>query len=338
MTITPTGDTSFGLMAVAMEDVDSLQITINYDTSTMADVSASPTGILAMAKYTEKITDGTVQVSATESAAVDGSGYILLLDYTRVSEHKPGRIVSASVFAVDKNGRQESVPVVINDPEPPSPSPPAAPLPAISSAVGETPRERVGTAVSPPAAVSDRPARAYGDTQPPVNPGQGTGVPHAGLTQCIAYTSVLGRIREYTGEKSEKTILSFLTDDQDRPFRQEPFVALSDGETSVRITMDLDIKGAKGPVFVLHGAQFLTLKSRRGAWTLEVVPVRGVLEASVTAMYDDRVVEFPLTLAPPLPAYLKNRPDSALAYVDTYVTLVNRLANGGGKNDDHRNR
>ena len=55
LSISPTGDTSFGLMGIAMEDVEGLQVTITYDVSTMTDVSVSPTGIIAGAKYTTAI-------------------------------------------------------------------------------------------------------------------------------------------------------------------------------------------------------------------------------------------------------------------------------------------
>jgi hypothetical protein len=91
--------------------------------------------------------------------------------------------------------------------------------------------------------------------------------------------------------------------------------------------MDLDIKGDKAPIFAVRGADCLSLNLRGNSWVLELAPVQGVLEANVTAMYDNRFVEFPLTLAPPLDLYLKNRPNStAWGYIDTYVVLVNQLA------------
>jgi hypothetical protein len=355
MSISPTGDNSFGLMGMAMEDIDALRITIDYDVSTMADLSISLTGIMAGAKYTSAVSNGTAQISATENAAVDGSGYIVMLDYTRVSDKTPGRIISASVYVKEKNGQEAYVPVVIENPLPQE----MVPLPPVSrgsadnkanppvggaSIAGETTRESGNAGEASPPVVPDHLAQVYrggGDTSPPANSGPETGsTPQDEARRLFAYKSALTRIREFTGEKSEKNMLLFLAGNQDLPFRQEPFVALSDGKSSVRLIMDLDIKGKKGPIFVLSGAQFLSLKPRGSTWTLEVMPVQGVLEASVTAMYDDRMVEFPLTLAPPLSTYLKKRTDSAQAYIDTYVAVVNRLAksampgearsNGGG--------
>jgi len=344
LSISPTGDTSFGLMGIAMEDVEGLQVTITYDVSTMTDVSVSPTGIIAGAKYTTAVSEGTVRISATENAAVDGSGYIVMLDYARVSDNTPGRITSASVYVTDKHGHESSVPVVIQNPLPqetdtlPTGSqagqekkvdPPTGGAPVAA----ETVREGGSSGRTTPAA----PGRGYGGEgegayKTPAVSGQGTDTtPHAEVRSFFAYKSALTRIREFTGEKSEKNILPFLTGDRDGPFRQEPFVALSDGKSSVRIIMDLDIKGGKGPIFVLRGAQFRALNPQGGSWTLEVVPVQGVMEASVTAMYDDRIVEFPFVLAPPLATYLKSRTHFQREYVDTYVALVNRLANGGGK-------
>jgi hypothetical protein len=342
MMISPTGGNSFGLMGVEMEGITSMQITISYDVSTMPDISVSPTGIIAMAKFRSNISFGTIQISVTDNTPVDGSGNIVIMEYTPVSENTPGRIISASVYVTDITGHGMSVPVVIVNPQPQEMITPAADHPQAKEAqsapsvgrdlpVGGPVRERVAVVETSSATVLSRSVRTsgnVGDGKAPADSGQKASMPpNDEVREFFAYSSALSRIKEFHGVKSISNILPILKDDRDRPFRQEPFIAVSDGNSRVRIIMDLDIKGDKAPIFAVHGAYCLSLDLRGNSWILELAPVQGVLEATVTAMYDSRFVEFPLTLAPPLALYFKNRPDSAAwGYIDTYVVIVNQLA------------
>jgi hypothetical protein len=145
----------------------------------------------------------------------------------------------------------------------------------------------------------------------------------------MSYKSPLTRIREAAGGINSMGLRGYFVIEPGCPMRQEPAAVLTDGNTSVAVVMELVSQGGDAPTFLLKGAHCISLKQRDTFWVMEVMPHSGVLEATVSAMYDDMIVQFPLTLAPPLDYYLKNRP----AFVestrtDLYVHFVNNLVNG----------
>jgi hypothetical protein len=88
--------------------------------------------------------------------------------------------------------------------------------------------------------------------------------------------------------------------------------------------MDL---GNVTPIFVLRGCSFVALRMPvENVWTLDIMPNPGVHEASVSACFDDRVVEFPLIVAPPLEWYLQTRTGGEeWNWLDYYVYIANAL-------------
>ena len=340
----------FSVMAMQMEDIVAMEIDISYDVSTLANPRVSPTGLLyqAQAKVVSNTArPGTIHISASGGQPIEGHGNIVILDFDLSSETSAGRITSASAHMTKSNGQSISVPVVIENP--PSPEKVIAdreqessvdktPDTSIQSAApseqlirSENNQVRTGSRVTNSAKISPSQSdRADKGVNPQVSSaGPPAKRPNAEDCQFLLYKSPLTRIRESVGEINSKDLPAYFAIDPGCPIRQKPAVVLSDGKTRVTVVMELASQAEQAPNFALQGAHCISLMQRDSSWIMEVVPHAGVLEATVSAMYDDKIVQFPLTVAPPLDVYLKSRSASAeLTSTDKYVYLVNDLVNG----------
>ena len=132
--------------------------------------------------------------------------------------------------------------------------------------------------------------------------------------------SVLELFRAHDGARSEAA-LAALFRRSDEMFAQKPTVLLSDGRAS--LTLAIRTPGDRAPRFVIAGGDCTGLKvGEEGEWLLEIVPARGALQASVTVLTDEEMIEFPLAVAPPLALF---DPAAAPPGVAEYVTAANRL-------------
>ena len=133
--------------------------------------------------------------------------------------------------------------------------------------------------------------------------------------------SVLELFRAHDGARSDAALAALLGR-SDEMFAQKPTVLLSDGRAS--LTLAIRMPGDRAPRFVISNADCTGLKvGEEGEWLLEIVPARSTLEASVTVLTDEAMIEFPLAVAPPLERF-----DTAAAPpgVAEYVGAANRLA------------
>jgi hypothetical protein len=363
MMISGNASGEFSLLGMQMEDIVSMNVDVNYDTMTLTNPRVSPTGLLyqAQAKVVSSVSrSGSIRISVTGGTPIDGHGNIAIIEFDLVSEDYPGRVISAGAYMTTSNGHQLSVPVVIENPPEKKKETPSTDDGQSSSVDGNSGASAQAAIENPPApqyepVPRDRSESAGGSSGTAANGGRNTyptaassGEPRrrnesdnparlsgtqAGKQRdnegCrfLAYKSVLDRIREFTGEKTNKNLLRFFAVDPGRPVRQEPAVALSDGKSTVTVVMELENKGERAPNFLVKGAHCISLEQRDSAWVMKIVPECGVLDASVTAVSDENIVEFPLTLAPPLDIYQKSRTASAEeSSIDIYVRLVNDLA------------
>jgi len=159
------------------------------------------------------------------------------------------------------------------------------------------------------------------------------------------YTSVLERFRTYQGEKNPAILVALFSKEVAPLITQTPLAALSDGSTPVRITVRLSPSRECAPNFALSGVQLVSLNKddETGAWILETLPLANTLKAGITILNGNEVIEFPLTVAPPIKtatigeasfaAFLKNNGKSAdlnndgkRDYIDDYIFTANYLA------------
>ena len=229
---------------------------------------------------------------------------------------------------------------------------------------GNTPTEKkkedpVAAAQLPePAQENEKPAvtantDAPQPDRPPVKPAK------ASERRLDLVTGVLGRFRQFQGEKSPKALLALFKNGED--IVQEPSVALSDGSNRIKLFVGQHSPENQAPNFILKGAKLISVRAAKNSgWVIELLPDKGVYDANVTVSDDSLVKVIPLTVAPSLPAksgiglkgklteadfnlFLKKRGtdkaprfdlngDGKRDYIDDYIFTANFIAKNGTKN------
>lgn len=147
--------------------------------------------------------------------------------------------------------------------------------------------------------------------------------PTAESANFIRKETVLDRMRAYKGEKTREAV-SALFIQTDPSFSQEPSVLLSNGTATARVTLRVPPRKGELPKFSLSGGHCLSaLMSDNGAWILEIRPNAGSLATSVTVLSGGTMVEYPLTVAPPLNLL---DPQKAEVIEIEYAVIANELA------------
>lgn len=149
-----------------------------------------------------------------------------------------------------------------------------------------------------PPAPEIRPAPAPSPSAPPSPP--------PAPPQKVVYRSVLDRMKEYKGERSPAALTALFTPAPDQKIRQEPAVAVSDGERSVTLRAVLPLTLKETPSFSLRSANMVSLdQAEDGSWIIVIVPRKNTLDARITISFDGSTMVYPLVVAPPVdPALL----------------------------------
>jgi hypothetical protein len=141
--------------------------------------------------------------------------------------------------------------------------------------------------------------------------------------------SVLGRFQAFKGEKSTQSLIALFRSAM-AGNSQQPHLALSDGKTNVKVSVNLPTTSKSEPEFALREAKLVSLnKSGDSTWVIELLPNKGTLEASVIVMVDGKMAELPLTVAPPLAADPKTGEAMVLTEADFAAFLKQRSTRDG---------
>ncbi|MGA2151632.1 MAG: hypothetical protein ABSG48_05680 [Geobacteraceae bacterium] len=163
--------------------------------------------------------------------------------------------------------------------------------------------------------------------------------------------SVVQRFKEFKGERGLKAFVALFERSPRDILVQEPPVALSDGKTPVRITLSLQPKGGNAPDIALSDAKLVHLGNEgEKGWVITALPNEGTWNASLLIKMDEKIIEFPLVVAPSikieqgisernflvaLNRYLvdqaaerKSESDPRRRYIDEYIFTANCLAKG----------
>ncbi|MGD0584488.1 MAG: hypothetical protein ABSA86_01755 [Oryzomonas sp.] len=189
------------------------------------------------------------------------------------------------------------------------------------------------TAAKPAEAPASAEAPTTGETPAPA---KATAAPmKAGASGTASNAAVLERFRVYQGLKTPAIMIALFKQPISQSFRQEPFVALSDGTTIVTIVADLSAEAGGPPNFALKGAKLVSLKKddASSTWFIEALPVKGALSASLMVLSEDRVTEYPLTIAPAIPNAASTETEFAAFLKDAAKTPAQHDVNGDGKYD-----
>jgi hypothetical protein len=115
--------------------------------------------------------------------------------------------------------------------------------------------------------------------------------------------SVLDRFRMYSGPRTPEALMALFAAPVTTAIHQQPEIALSDGATMVKITMEVGSPGNKSPNVALKDAQLISFKHINAEkWEIEAIPAVGTWASSLILLTDSESREIPLTAAPRLPA------------------------------------
>jgi len=307
------GRGGFTVMGNQFNRVSGVELRIGYQSEEEAPPRVTGRGLGAKASIeVDGDTPGSLKVQVKSATPL--SGNVMLASIAPLA----GAITHVTAWLRNDKGTMESAGVKIVNPTDeqldklggrPRAIADAARAP-LAAAVSEPREAREQTAAPAAAAAAEAPKRPMGEEK-------------RSSPVFRRRPSVLELFRAHDGARSEAA-LAALFGRSDEMFAQRPSVLLSDGRAS--LTLAIRTPGDRAPRFVIAGGDCTGLKiGEEGEWLLEIVPARGALQASVTVLTDEEMVEFPLAVAPPLALF---DPVAAPPGVAEYVTAANRLAYG----------
>lgn len=324
--ILPNGQGGFTLRAERFGGVSSGEIQIFFETEGPATPRVSAVGLGARAELQVVADSGSIVIRLSSAPPLRGSGHLATVQLA-APEWGAGRVTYLSASLVNDKGEGISPETRIENP-PPGEGKPAP------DAQGAKPRKRIplgqGPSSTPESGAANSGREAQVTTLPQRKEPEHLSRP--GDPHYRRLESVLERFRTRTGEPTPAEVEALFAPNGAGMFRQEPAVLLSDGVVEVRVSIGPIGEGEEAKFFVISGGRFRSLQEGApGEWVLALVPERGALAVSVTVQTAKQVVEYPLTVAPPLDLF-----DAGAAQQDPrlveYVTLANGLVFAGGGN------
>lgn len=384
VTIVSAGSGSYIVKGDGLSGVAGIDLIISYS-APLSNPSVTPGGFVGGALFAANpnFPGSKIKIGVVSASAFSGGGDIAVIKFASWRDNAP--IPTVSYNMIDSKGASSTGTGLIDTPGIPfsQQETPAATQQQTTQQQTTTPNAGATTTTTTPAAptalggvtiASDpflkadaKPAEPAGaPAVPPVPPAE-TAPPavaappveqpaaqrpeepkRAEEARTTVYGAVLERFRAYQGEKSPAILAALFKKEVAPTIRQEPPVALSDGSTGIRIIAALPSPDGKSPNFALSGAKLVSLKKgdEAGTWIIEALPRENVLQATLTILNGAELIEYPLTVAPPLKtgaageadfnAFLKNsgkggdlNGDGRRDYIDEYIFTANYLARKG---------
>lgn len=174
----------------------------------------------------------------------------------------------------------------------PEPAPPAPPAPQQSEPT------------LPPLQAEPEPPAPEEEGELPDSPGyehRAPTLPAARVPESkyVVYKGVLDRFKVFAEEKKSQSLMALFAEPVAATITQDPAICLSDGKNTVRITVDLGENGV-APNFALRGASMKSLGKDGSKWVVVALPQARRFDATLTVMVGERVIDYPLTIAPPV--------------------------------------
>lgn len=146
-----------------------------------------------------------------------------------------------------------------------------------------------------------------------------------GMSRSLSFTRRESAYERFIALEGERTAVALarVLSGTDHNLTQAPPLQLSDGSSSLRLTVRPHGTGRQSPQFFISGSRCVDVQTGdNGAWILEVIPNRGVMSTSVIVLVDSEAIEYPLTVAPPLDLFDSEAADPGLA---GFVSAANEL-------------
>jgi hypothetical protein len=367
LTVSASGTGVYTVQGNDMDGVAGFDLLLNYDSTALASPSVSPGTLISGAIFAANpnYSKNSIKIAVVSANPLSGSGPVATIAFA--THTGTGRGVTVASFnPIDQNGATVSAGTTTTDTSGTSGSTTGT----TGSTSGSTTSGNTGTttggatgssgptylgtvtmpsdsqpqneaktapsqetAVKPADASAPTDAPVPGETPAPGKPAAAT--KKAGAIGTTSYTAVLERFRDYQGVKTPAIMIALFKQPISPSFRQEPFVALSDGTTTVTIVADLPAEAGSSPNFALNGAKLVSLKKDDASltWFIEALPVKGALNASLMILSEDRVTEYPLTIAPAISNAASTEAEFAAFLKDADNTPAQHDVNGDGKYD-----
>ena len=282
--------------------------------------------------------DFTGTVIITITGRKPGNGYVYLARINLVDQNgNPGRIIPpySAVFTKDGGG-QESARVDITNPVPAGKYPDETlTIDGKKMTAAEVVKRRQQELAARPTAAADveMPASTPDSDERPrdtvvlvASPSQPAPPTTAKLLspEFRRIEGVLDRYRSHEGAWKPDVLERLFMALNSREFRQEPAVMITDGVAEVQVAVRSARMGEAINCFVIRGGQVTSVqKGEAGEWLMTIVPRQGTLEVTVTVQTEQHVIEYPLTVAPPLGLFDVTSAGPGMA---EFVKTANRLA------------
>jgi len=386
ITVTPAGNGVFIINGSGMETVAGVDLAVSYDTTLLAAPTVSQGSLISgalLAVNTNK--PGSIKIAAVSTRPFPASGQIVTISFATHTGTGSISVIPSMINAKGSpvSGGGDAV-TADSQPTNPSASPgfitsagvpfsqPAANTKSSSAGTPGTAAQTSSGVPSLPGTISmpgdvqvksdPKPAESAAATpptaepapapiQPSEPPAESTPPPAPAKTEAVTLSSIKGALENFSTFKGEKTpanCIALLDRQNSATIRQEPAFVLSDGTTALKITAVLKSVGDKSPNFALQGAKLISLAadSASSSWTITALPHAGTFQASLTILTDREIIEFPLTVAPPVTtvttveadfsAFLKDsgttppkhdlNSDARHDYLDDFIYTVNYLS------------
>jgi len=345
VTISSSGNGKFSLQGTGFDGVAGAKITISYDTTTLVNPRVTQggltTGTLLVAN-TNSPGSIIVAFATGDPKGMVGDGLLATISFDLVGKSSgviqllSADLVNAKGVKIDAQGQGANPTSITPQTADGTTSPvqgsgagvaanPAQPSPAATTGTspgwvgGQLTMPADGEAAQEKNRAEPTSAAAAPQKEPPAAPGAGTNAPErvsqeasAGASggkpeyKTVRYKSVLEQFRTFEGMKTPSALIALFQPSDMQTIRQEPSVVLSDGSTKVNVYINHSGSGKEAPSFDLRGTRLISLKIvGENIWMLEVLPLKGAYQATITMLQNGAITEIPLTVAPPLPKEVK---------------------------------
>jgi hypothetical protein len=364
VTIIPAAAGTYILQGDGMDGVAGIDLTLIYDSSSLSGPTVSQGSLVAGALMGVNTSNpGSIKIAIISTRVFSGSGQIATVNFA--TRNGTGGITSAFVNMINSQGAPITSQVVV-----PGGGTATATPPGFTTTPG-VPFSQPGTAATGTSSVSAAVASSVtttlgvvsvpADVQPKIDtkPADTPRVPERTAEPATAapvvpsdevktaaesqkpdrvkmtsYKGVLDIFRAYSGEKTPSIFTALFNREITPAIRQEPSASLSDGNTALNILVKFETSVDTAPNFSLNGATLLSLNRDASlAWTIEALPRAGSVQATLTILTDSEIIEYPLTVAPPVEGISPAEEDFAVFLTDSGAAKPRRDLNGDGRHD-----
>jgi hypothetical protein len=362
VTVVPAGGGSFSVMGGAMDGVAGIELNITYDAASLGSPNVVQGALVSGSIFMANANiPGSIKVAIISTTPFKGSGQIAAITFG--SQTGSGTVSGISASLINISGGAVAVQAAVAPAgtiTPPAESgggtsvtQPAANVPATSTpnttsaAAGGGISSALGTismaADSAPAAATAPASQPQSDSAPTAasTAAETTAAvaepPAAAEPVAVqaVYGGVVERFRAYQGERTPAAMTGLFKKPISTIVNQQPAIVVSDGTATVRLIADLPAGSSSAPNFALNGAKKVSLKSGEvpGRWVLEALPNKGTSKASVTILQGGSVLDYQLTVVPPIAAISGKEADFAAFLKDRDAKPTKLDLNADGRHD-----